>query len=305
VTPGPRDPQPAGDPPSDARARVLALLDEASPLLIVSDFDGTLSPIVAEPGDARIIPVARRALRTLARVAEARPDRISLAVLSGRTAADVAVRVRVGGIRYYGSHGMEVGALARGVAAERLDVGLAPGLEQHVPHVEALSVAVARRLGDPDWLFVEAKGPSVGFHYRRAADPDAAREAILAALDAEERARGESGLARLESRRIVELRPVDAAGKGATLEALVAEVRPGAILVIGDDRTDAEAFAVVRALRNGPGRGVPGLAVGVRGGAETPPEIRETADVMVDGPRAAAAVLAALARALDREPAER
>lgn len=289
-------------PLPDARARVLALLDAPRPLLVVSDFDGTLAPIVAEPGAARIEPLGRTALRGLARVAEARPDRLVLAVLSGRTALDVAGRVRVGGVRYLGSHGMESGRLGRRAAAGRMRVGLPPELARHAAAAEALAAAVPARLGEPAWLFVEPKGPSVGFHYRAAPDPDDARDRILDALDAVERALGIAGLARLESRRVVEVRPADAGGKGAAVAGLVAEARPGAILVLGDDRTDAEAFAVVVEHRSGRRRPrIAGLAVGVHGASETPAEVVATADLLVAGPREAARLLAALARALARE----
>src|SRR6478672_11111836 len=74
------------------------------PLLVVSDFDGTLSRIVDDPWGAQILPLGRRALRALA----ALPG-VHVAVLSGRTAADVAARVRVGGVTYLGNHGMERG----------------------------------------------------------------------------------------------------------------------------------------------------------------------------------------------------
>lgn len=298
------DGQPAGPVPmpvAEARRRTLALLDAPAPLLLVADFDGTLAPIVTEPGAARILPLGRSALRLLARIAEARPDRLALAVLSGRTAHDVAARVRVGGVRYFGSHGMEAGVLPRRVPPGRLEAGIAPALARRVPAVEALAADVRRRLAGAPWLYVEPKGPSVGFHYRTAADPDGAREAILAAIDGAEATLGIEGLARLESRRVVEVRPADAAGKGATLAALIDEVAPGSVLVLGDDRTDAEAFAVLRDRRADRRRPLAGLAIGVHGAAETPDEVRATADLLVAGPRDAARVLAALARGLARE----
>ncbi|HEY7600339.1 MAG TPA: trehalose-phosphatase, partial [Candidatus Limnocylindrales bacterium] len=60
------------------------------PLLVVSDFDGTLSNIVMDPWAAEVLPLGRRALRRLA----GKPG-VHVAVLSGRTATDVARRVRV------------------------------------------------------------------------------------------------------------------------------------------------------------------------------------------------------------------
>ena len=99
--------------PADAPLALLsaqAALDLAGqdaarrPWLIVSDFDGTLSLLVMDPWGARILPQARRALRRLAGRADT-----TVALLSGRTALDLAGRVRVGGAQYLGNHGLEQG----------------------------------------------------------------------------------------------------------------------------------------------------------------------------------------------------
>jgi trehalose 6-phosphate phosphatase len=264
--------------------------------MVVSDFDGTISPINSDPLGAEIVPLARRAVRRLARLAEARPDRLSVVVLSGRASLDVAGRVRVGGVRYLGNHGLEAGSLARRARAEGLAVTIDPALSEFIAPTEVLARRVAARLRDPDWLFVELKGPSVAFHFRQAPDTDAAREAVLAAIDATEREAGGTGMIRFEGRRIVELRPEGAGRKGRAMERLIARDRPGAILVMGDDVSDAEAFRVVGAARR---RGeLDGLVLGVHGANETPREVVEAADAILASPRDAGRVLAAVASAV-------
>ncbi|MEX2011951.1 MAG: trehalose-phosphatase [Chloroflexota bacterium] len=283
----------------EARHRALALVAARPPLLVVSDFDGTLAPISPDPMGALIEPIARRAIRRLARLAGRRPDRLSVVVLSGRTALDVAGRVRVGGVRYLGNHGVESGDLARAVRAERLAVAIEPALAGWVEPATALGDAVAALLGPPDWLFVERKGPSVAFHFRAAADIDAARLAVIEAIEAAERAIGGTGLVVLEGRRIVELRPVGAGGKGEALARLIDTLRPGGVLVLGDDRSDAEAFEIVRRARE---RGeLNGLAVAVHASAETPREVAAAADVELSSTRDAARLLSVVAGALERE----
>ncbi|MDQ2964638.1 MAG: hypothetical protein M3R57_02180, partial [Chloroflexota bacterium] len=158
-----------------ARDRALELLAGRPPFLVVTDFDGTLAPVSPDPMGAVIEPIGRRAIRRLARLAEERPHRIVVVVLSGRTALDVAGRVRVGGVRYLGNHGLEGGDLARLNRAERMAVAIEPELARWVEPARALGDAVAALLGHPEWLFVERKGPSVAFHFRAATDPDAAR----------------------------------------------------------------------------------------------------------------------------------
>lgn len=265
----------------------------------MSDFDGTLSPIVLEPMGARIEPIARRALRRLASLAERRPDRLSVVVLSGRLAADVAGRVRAGGLRYLGNHGIEGGALARRARAEGLAVAAEASLERWTEPSRAIAAAVTEALGAPDWLYVEEKGPTVAFHFRQAPDPDAAEIAVLAAIAAAEVRLGGTGLATVGGRRIVELRPAAAGGKGAAMERLLEAEHPSAVLVLGDDVSDAEAFRVVREARAA-GR-LAGLTVGVHGAAETPPAVLDAADVALDSPRDAARLLSAIAGALERD----
>ncbi|HEX8939457.1 MAG TPA: trehalose-phosphatase [Candidatus Limnocylindrales bacterium] len=280
--------------------RLPGLLRAPSPLVVVSDFDGTLAGISPDPMAATIEPLGQRALRRLARIAAARPERLRLVVLSGRTALDVAGRVRVGGVRYLGNHGLEGGLLVRGGRAERLRIELDEWLEPYVGPCRRIGEAVRDRVREP-WLFVEPKGPLVAFHYRTAPDPTAARAEILAAIAAAEAdpTLPPHGLVRIEGRRVIELKPADAGGKGAAVERVLERLRPGAIMVLGDDRSDAEAFRVVAAARAA-GRPV-GLNVAVQAGPETPPEVAESADVVLAAPPETARLLAALARLLEAE----
>jgi trehalose-phosphatase len=278
--------------------RAVALARARRPLLVVSDFDGTLSEISADPLGARIVPLARRAIRRLARTADEHPERLRVVVLSGRTSLDVAGRVRVGGVRYMGNHGLEAGSLARRARAEALAVSVDPALLQFVDPAASLARAVAAFLGNPDWLFVELKGPSVAFHFRQAPDADTAREAVLEAIAAAEREAGGTGLVQFEGRRIVELRPGGAGGKGAAMERLIERERPGAVLVMGDDVSDAEAFRVVTRARDR--SELDGLALAIHGANETPEAVVDSADAVLSSPQDAARVLAALAAALER-----
>lgn len=283
----------------EARARLLPLLAAPPPLLVVSDFDGTLSPIDPDPTAAVIEPVARRALRRLARIAAMRPERLHVVVLSGRAALDVARRVRVGGMRYLGNHGIESGRLPRRMAAERLAVATADELVGHVEPARRLGRTVAEALGSPPWLFVELKGPTVAFHYRGATDRAVARAALLAALDIAEPALPDHRFVRFEGRQVIELRPTGAGAKGEALARLIAQERPGAVVALGDDVSDVLAFRVLREAREA-GR-IEGLAIGVHGGRETPEGLEAVADLVLPTPRDAGRLLGFLAAALAAE----
>ena len=277
----------------EAVDRACALL-ERPPLLVVSDFDGTIAPIVPAPGVVRIEPLGRVALRRLARLGARHPEQIRVVVLSGRPAADVAAHVRVGGLRYLGDHGLQRGTLRRRGRPEALLVESRPGLEAFAAAAPLVGAAVSRRLGRPAWLVVEEKGPSVAFHFRAAPDPEVALRDLEAALAAHGAEAEPHGLERFDGRKVLELRPPGAGGKGGAIRALLAEERPGALLVLGDDRSDAEGFRVLRAARE---RGeVAGLAVAVHGAAETPPELVEAADLVLASTRDAARLLSAVGR---------
>jgi trehalose 6-phosphate phosphatase len=265
----------------------------------VSDFDGTLSAIHPDPLGARIEPLGRVALRRLARIAAVRPDRVRVFVLSGRSALDVAQRVRVGGLHYLGNHGLEGAPLPKRVRAERLAVALDEQLLPFVAPARELGRAVLERMGRPDWLFVEEKGPSVAFHFRAAPDAELAHRLIGDAVDAVARDTGPTGLERIEGRKVVEFRPAEAGGKGRAMERLLARERPGAVLALGDDVSDAEAFQAIRAARADDRVGA-ALSVAVHGALETPPAVLAAADIVLPQPHVAARLLSALGHELQR-----
>jgi trehalose-phosphatase len=255
------------------------------PLLVCSDFDGTLSQIVLDPWAAAILPLGRAALRRLAGL-----PGVFVAVLSGRTAGDVAARVRVGNVTYLGNHGMERGYLPRGGRPERLMTSVAPASAEAAAAAERLGNLLAERLPEP-WLIVEPKPPAVAFHYRQAPDVAAAGARVRALVDELD---PEHVLERFPGRRILELRPPGAIAKGEAFRSLLDEIRPASVVMLGDDTSDALAFAVLREAR---ARGqTDGVAVAIQARTEVPLEVAATADIVLSSPRDAARFLSALAR---------
>jgi trehalose 6-phosphate phosphatase len=89
------------------------------------------------------------------------------------------------------------------------------------------------------------------------------------------RARNEGLVARF-GRKVLELRPPVAAHKGTAVAHLLGEGQLERALYAGDDTTDLDAFNALA-----------GLEVGVRvavASLEGPAELREAADIVVDGP---------------------
>ena len=286
----------------DRHALLADLVAAPCPLLVVVDFDGTLAIGARDPAAARITPSAQRALRRLAGLGTGLPPRVIVAVLTGRTVADVADRVRVGGIDYLGDHGLQRARLPRGARAAAIAerVTTAGRFDRHRDPAEILATGVAAELGDPPWLFVERKGPSVAFHVRQADDVAAARALVVRTIASVERAHGlhDHGLAHYRGRSVVDLRPVDAGGKHEAVERLVAAHHPGALVALGDELSDVDAFEAVRALRDADRRLI-GRTIAVHGeDRPAPDELLAVADATLPSARDVGPWLAALARAV-------
>ncbi|HET6381006.1 MAG TPA: trehalose-phosphatase, partial [candidate division Zixibacteria bacterium] len=83
--------------PEDVARAALA----ATPAGLLTDFDGTLSPIVRDPAAARPLPGAVEALEALA------GRGVLVGVVSGRAAADVRRLLGTDRLLVIGNHGLE------------------------------------------------------------------------------------------------------------------------------------------------------------------------------------------------------
>ncbi len=226
----------------------------------------------------------------------AQPD-THVAFISGRTVPDLARRVRVGGAEYLGDHGAQSAFAPRGFRPAALRYRSEPADPGARAMAQRLRDEVPRRIPEA-WLVVEDKGSAVTFHFRSAPDIAAARARVRAAVDAID----PSGvLDQPGGRRAWELRPPGAMTKGLALAALIERHRPGLVLMLGDDRHDAEAFDIVRTARAS--GGLAGLAVAVVSPAGDPAEMADRADLLFADADVTARFLAGLARERARRSA--
>jgi trehalose 6-phosphate phosphatase len=262
---------------AEGRAGLAALLAGPQRALVGLDFDGTLSPIVADPRDARAQPGAAAALRMLA------PRVGTLAIITGRpaaTAVEYGGLADVPGLIVLGHYGFDRWSDGQ-VAARPTPSGVAAAREQ----LPGILVAA----GAPPGTWTEDKGHAVAVHTRRTADPDAALRLLRSPL--EQLAEAE-GLLAQPGRMVIELRP-RGMDKGAALKALISERASRVVLFCGDDLGDLPAFRTLGELR---GQGIPGVAV-CSGSAEVT-ELAAAADLVVDGPAGVVDLLGWLARRL-------
>ncbi len=246
---------------------------DAAPAGVLTDFDGTLSTIVADPASASLVEGAQDALATLA-------ERLAVgAIVSGRGALDARRLVGVPGVLVAGNHGTEW--LWPDAAAPEPD----PRTGEIRERLDALVARVPPLPG----VRVEHKGLSATVHYRQAPDPAAAREAIHAALAGAD----DGGIELRDGRMSVELRPRGIGDKGEAARRIIDRYGLRGVVVLGDDVTDLDMFAAVAERR---ARGeLEGAIVAVGAEREVPPDVAAAADVILDDPPSAARLLAALA----------
>lgn len=243
------------------------------PLGLATDIDGTLSPIVDAPDTAVVTPLCRRYLQEISRRVEV------VAAISGREPGVARRLVGLEEMVYIGNHGLSWWRQGREEA-----------LAEAVPYETMVRQAkkdLAVRLDLPG-LLLEDKGPILALHYRRCADRQAARVAILDALAPWTT----QGLRIREGRLVFELGPPLDVHKGTALAHLMETYRLSGILYLGDDLTDVDAFKVLRHWRE-EGK-VSGAAVAVAN-PESAPEVMEEADYWVDGVPGVEWLLAAIA----------
>ena len=199
------------------------------PVLVALDFDGTLAPLQDDPQASRVLPEAVTALQALA----TRPDVLRLALLSGRSMADLHRLAEVPqGTVLIGSHGAE---RAR-VAVHGLDRDVITLTDEQADRLARLGGELQAVARGRDGVWVETKPAAVAVHTRMA-DPATGDQAEQEALVVGARL----GSKVLHGKKVVEISVLDA-DKGAALVALRDELGARAVVCAGDDVTDEHAF---------------------------------------------------------------
>ncbi|MFN8105992.1 MAG: trehalose-phosphatase [Acidimicrobiia bacterium] len=198
---------------------------------VFTDYDGTLTPIVARPELARIDAAMAGALGRLASICV-------VGIISGRDLEDVRSIAHAEHVWYAGSHGMDL----LGPDGTRHQH---PGSVELAPDLAAAADELEDRLASIPHAWVERKRFATAAHYRQvdATLWPAVAEAVDATLA------GHPRLRRTGGKCIYELRPDVDWDKGRALWWLFDRAgldRSGTVaLYLGDDLTDEDAFAAL------------------------------------------------------------
>ena len=210
-------------------------------LLVASDFDGTLAPIVSNPADARPLPGAAQALIALAALPST-----TAALVSGRALSTLrALSSMPPAVHLVGSHGAE------------FDTGFAHDIDQELLDriIAELTDIAANRPG----VTVEPKLASVALHVRNASAEDGD-----AALDAARAAAREWDAEITTGKAVLEF-AVITTDKGEAIDVIRERDAATAVVFFGDDVTDEKAFRRMRTsdvgVKVGPGDTLAGYRV--------------------------------------------
>jgi trehalose 6-phosphate phosphatase len=214
-------------------------------LLLVTDFDGTLSDLAPTPGEA----VMSREVRNTLRLVGEHP-RTTLAVVSGRRIADVRERTADVAPFVGGLHGLEI----FGPTGEFLH----PALARVAPVIADILARARLALAWCPDVVLEDKTYALTCHVRKV-PPAAAGTALGQFVEVAQPALDADLLRVLPGAQALELLPAVEWHKGKAVEWIRSVVDLGpttgvGVVYLGDDRTDEDAFATLK------GRGV---AIGV------------------------------------------
>jgi trehalose 6-phosphate synthase/phosphatase len=205
------------------------------PLVLLLDYDGTLTPLVGHPDEARLTPRMRKLLAACA----ARGD-TEVGIVSGRSLANVRGMVGDESFVYAGNHGLEISGPQFGEFQHEDLVHYTKRTEELAGLIEKVSVKGA---------WVESKGPTLTLHFRGV--PESRRPALV------ERARkiiNEAGYQARDAHCALEARPPIGWDKGRAVLHLLRTCHGPTwservrVVYVGDDQTDEDAFELLAGL---------------------------------------------------------
>lgn len=215
-------------------------------LLVATDFDGTLAPIVRHPDAASALPA------NLALIDRLIDMGVHVAVISGRAQHDLRQRFPLPGSRLLGENGIGDPTPDERRALDRFN--------------SKVGRLIARQPG----VWLERKPGSSSVHYRGAPEAGPAlRSTVLPIAN-------RFGLVAAMCRMVVEVRP-QRADKANAVSVLINGLQPKAVVYAGDDEPDRSVFELLNELRR------PHLTVGVSS-TERPVDSFRECDLVVDGP---------------------
>lgn len=217
------------------------------------DYDGTLTPIVDRPERVVLSFETKGLLKRLAR-----EPRYRLAIISGRALKDIKKRVGIDKIIYVGNHGLEIEGPKIKFSRPPFDIRRDPAIAGESPVslrykriLQHIKEDLNAKLSAIKGVFIEDKGLSLSVHYRLAERNQIPQvKTILQEATILYTVRDKIRIK--PGKKVFEIRPNADWDKGKVVLWLLArwkfslrgkDIMP---IYIGDDRTDEDAFRVLK-----------------------------------------------------------
>jgi trehalose 6-phosphate phosphatase len=223
--------------------KIAKQLRDTRHILLLTDYDGTLTPIVERPEFANLPESTRLMLETLAH----RYD-FKVGVISGRALTDLKDKVGISGIIYAGNHGLEI----EGPGISFVN----PVAKELKPVLRIMYHVLSQSLEAIKGVFVENKGLSLSIHYRLAREHrDSEVKGILKKVVGSAEAVGQAKIT--SGKKVYEVRPAVTWDKGKAVKLLMKRYGKGGgksgllPIYLGDDLTDENGFRVIENYGSG------------------------------------------------------
>ncbi len=212
-----------------------ARLQSKARVLLLFDYDGTLTPIVSRPEDALLSGKVAGLLGVLAT-----QPRYVVGIVSGRSLDDLRILADVPGIVHAGNHGMEI----RGNGWEFVHPGAVAAKEV----LNQSASELRESLGHIPGVLVEHKGLTLSVHFR-AVDDSRVDDVYSTVREITARRVAGGELRLTHGKKVVEVRPDISWDKGKAIETIWRECGDCPFPVyFGDDLTDEDGFRAVQDL---------------------------------------------------------
>ncbi len=201
-------------------------------LLLLLDYDGTITPIVLRPEHAVLSDKMRNTIKLLSQFC-------SLAIVSGRDLSDIKSLVNLKNIVYAGSHGFDI------EGPDNLKMQPQAAIDS-LPLLNKVETEARLKLSEISGTIVERKKFMITVHYRLVTqnDIDLVKN-IVQTISARY-----STLSMIYGKKVIELRPNIPWDKGKAVSYIAnfffKEKKHIVPLYLGDDLTDEDAFREVK-----------------------------------------------------------
>ena len=212
---------------------IKAVINDAEKVLLFLDYDGTLAPFKADPLSAAALPDSEKSLKKLEQ-----DPKFYLNLVSGRKLSELKKMIDINKAGYAGSHGLEIDLpfkkeIIYPQESEEIDVMSKKNYQK-----------VKEKYRESDLAELEDKGFGLALHF----DLESEQKKVVSELQS---LFENSAYQLLSGRKVIEIRP-RGWDKGKAVNYISDQIRENQEtdkflrIYIGDDRTDEDAFKVLK-----------------------------------------------------------